>query len=63
MSQTVDRTVYEDLPEPENNRVIADLSERLEESLKALQILREERDSLTDQVESMKSNSEVSSLQ
>lgn len=45
----------------EHQRVLSDLSERLEEALKALQVLKEERDHQNDQLEAAKALSEVTS--
>ncbi|KAF6020145.1 hypothetical protein EB796_021518 [Bugula neritina] len=54
----VDQTTYEEPPQLTQHNVISELSERLEESLKAIQILKEERDNLTDQMEALKNLSE-----
>lgn len=57
---SVDQTQFDSLLlQPEHNRVVHDLSDRLEEALKALQVLREERDSLLEQLDMAKTNSEV----
>ena len=60
----IDETRYEEPPTSNpNSRLLEDLSDRLEEALKALQVVREERDSLGDQVEVLKLASEVGVLQ
>lgn len=55
----IDQTRYEELPQQTNNRIIDDLTERFEESLKALNIVQEERNNLSDEVEAYRTSSEV----
>lgn len=61
----IDMTTYEEPQHQlmsEHQKILQDLSDRLEEALKTVQMLREEKDSMTDQLEAAKTLADVSHL-
>ena len=60
----IDMTTYEEPQQvmSEHQKIIQDLSDRLEEALRTVQMLKEEKESMMDQLEAAKTLSEVGNV-